>query len=815
MNSRFRKALWALAAATWFTSGVAQAQLEEVIVTAQKRQESVQEVPVAISVLSSEGLKKANIKYIDDLSNAISGVNIMNQNGYVQPIVRGVGTITPGSAFYQTAAIYVDDVYVTRTYSAVSAIETAESVQLLKGPQGALYGRNATAGAIIINTMQPEPGSEVEGNINLSYGEFDSTTVSGRIAGGLTDTLGVSLEAYWHENDGYFDILPASQNAQDDEFGNIDEITVRGKLVFEPNDNVRIRLNAAYTEWEGRWNSWDMVGDQEFPSAAQIMQINPTLAPGALEAIVANPGLNANAYEEAGLNSAQVLLATILGGQLGFPAASAIGLASQFGFSNGFGAAHENLINSCELGNYDGNGVECSGGNFINLDDISVGLHMTFNLERFDLVSISSYRDGAQSSAAGVADIDPTSPGAQALLGILSAAGITNLGLGFTGEFESEDIQQEIRLVSNESWNWQWMIGAHYFEESSGSHRVDGNSFGGLARNVNAAWENTSVSAFAQATFPLTDQWSATVGTRYISDEYEVTDNLDFSSPLPIVPAVAAIGPLGTIDDEQDFTTFLTRLEYQTDNWLGYASVSSGYKSGTLNQDGPAFGRAQPEEIIAYELGFKSQWMEDTLQFNGAVFYYDYTDPHVTFVDNATGGQVVLNIPEAEVTGIEFDLVGLAGDNLSWYINATALDTEYTKDAAFNNAAAGLTSTLASKGKDLGGAAPLQVAAGLDYRLPLGAGHEVAIAPTVNYNSGVWYDAENRVGSGGVSDEEYTIVNLNLRFAPVDGNWSATIWGKNLLDEEYYRGGTVANGFLPIVMPGDPRQVGVSFSYEF
>lgn len=801
------------------TSTIAQietvAQIEEVIVTAQKRAEVLQEVPIAISALSNEALTRANVSTIDDLSNAISGINVQNIGGYVTPVVRGVGTVAPGSGFYQSVATYVDDVYVARSYGTNFSVESAESVQLLKGPQGALYGRNATAGAIIINTKNPEPGSEVEGNLNLRIGEYDAKSIGARIAGGLSDTVGASIEGFWSERDGYWDILPASQNPNGDDFGGVDEWSVKAKLVFEPSDNVNIRLQASHIEWEGHWNVWDNVADQEFPSAAQIIQINPTLAPGFLENLVGNPGLNANAFADAGLNSGQVLLATLMGGQLGFPAANAIGLASLFSFSPEFGTAHENGINSCELGRFNPSGAPCAPGGFHNREDSTVSLHMTFGLDRFDLLSISSFRDGSQTSATDVADIDPSSPGAQALLGILGAVGINNLGLGFAGELTSEDIQHEFRLVSNDTWNWQWIVGAQYFEESSDTHKIDANSFGGLARNADVNWENRSVSIYGQATFPLTDSWSATLGTRYISDDYEMVDVLDFSDPTPIVPVVAAIGPLGTLKGDDTFTTFLARLEYQADNWLGYASASSGYKSGSLNADGPAFGRADPEDLTSYELGFKSQWANDTFRLNGAVFYYDYNDPHVTFVDNATGGQVLLNIPKAEVTGAELDLNGVAGPNLNWYFNVTALDTEYKEDTQFNNVAVGLTSTLATGGKDMGAAPPLQAVAGLDYRIPIRGG-ELAIAPSVSYNSGVWYDPENRIGSGGAgSDDAYSIVNLNVRYAPMDANWSATLWAKNLLDEEYYSSGITANGFFLITRFGDPRQVGVTFNYDF
>ena len=785
--------------------------IEEIVVTAQKRQESLQEVPVAVSALSAEGMERANIRSILDLSNAVSGVTINTIGTYMTPVVRGAGTVVPGSAVYQAVATYVDDAYMPRSYTMWSGIDFAESVQILKGPQGALYGRNATAGAIIVTTKKPEIGTEPEADISLSYAEYGEGRVTGRIASGIGENLAVSLQAHFRQNDGYFDTTPASQNPNNGEHKDSEENVVVAQLVFEPADNVRLSAKLARSEYNSNLMVFDNVGEFEIPSVAQIIQLNPLLAPGVLENIIGNPGLNASAFHAAGLSSPQVLLATILGSNLGAPAPNAIGIASLVGFSPEFGVNNDNLINSCEIGTIEVPAAGCETSSFANLEDTTASFRIEVDFDRFDFMSTFAFRDGSQGSGAGVADIDANSPGAQ----ILSALGLPNFGLGFTGTFVTEDFQLESRISSNDTWDWQWIAGINYFEESSDRHLVQGNSFGGAVEAARNSWENTSLSVYAQFTYPLTEQLSFSLGGRFTEDEIELTDEVDFTLPPErINPPVFAVGPLGTLEDSESVFTYLARLEYQAQNWLAYGGVATGYKSASFNNDGPAFGGADSEEITSIEFGFKSEWAEGRLQVNGSVFLYDYDRPHISFIDNATGGQILLSIDQGEVYGFDLDLVGIAGQRTNWFLNLTALESEYEDDTAFFNADLGLTSILATGGKQMAGASPLQVAAGLDYSFPFPASGELIISPSVNYNSGAWYDAENRVGTGGADDDAYTFVNLSLRYVPHDSNWKASLWAKNLTDEEYYEGGFVANGFFLLGIPANPRQVGATITFS-
>jgi iron complex outermembrane receptor protein len=469
---------------------------------------------------------------------------------------------------------------------------------------------------------------------------------------------------------------------------------------------------------------------------------------------------------------------------------------------------YENIINPCEIGTATGFRAKCRPANFVDTEIDQFSLKGVFQFNRFELVSISAFERSASNSAASVDDVDPLSEGAQQLMAI----GLPNLGLGFYGEFELENFQQELRLASNDTWKWQWIIGVQYFKEKATGHKNWSANFGTVTLQTNNPWSNESASIFGQATVPITDRLSFTVGGRHIEDTYKLRDELDYSDPF-VNPAFGGVS-FGKLKRDESFNTFTTRLEYKRDDWLVYGGVTSGFKAGSLNNDGPRYGEADPEELISYEVGVKSTWNDGRLHVNGSVFFYDYKDPHVTFIDNSVGGTRLLNIPDAEVLGADLDLTGLLSDRFSWFFNMTALDAEYTSDAQVNLSIG--PARLDTKGKRMGGTPKFQMAAGFDWILPIRQNADVVFTPTVAYNSGIWFDPENRSGSGkdGVSDDGYTIVNLNLRYQPHDANWKVTAWMKNALDEKYNRGGAAA-GLLLFGWAGDPRQVGLSVAYDF
>ena len=179
--------------------------LDEVIVTAQKRGENLQQVPVAVTALSSAALQAAGATTIDDINNLTSGLEIQSPNGYVQAHIRGVGTTAVGAGLENSVAVYVDGIYVASMPGSLMSLYDVSQVEVLKGPQGTLFGRNATGG--LIQVTSSTPSQEPTAHLDLGYANYDTFTGNAYVAGGLTDNLSASLAAHvstqgsgWGEN---------------------------------------------------------------------------------------------------------------------------------------------------------------------------------------------------------------------------------------------------------------------------------------------------------------------------------------------------------------------------------------------------------------------------------------------------------------------------------------------------------------------------------------------------------------------------------------------------------------------------------------
>ena len=228
------------------TSATSQADVRsdgytDIIVTAQRREERLVDVPASIVAISGEQLTRAGINGMDDLTRQAPGVIINKTGAYLQPTVRGIGASVQGGGAESNVAIYVDGVYVASQTGAMFDLANLESVQILKGPQGTLFGRNATGGAILITTR--DPSHDLSGQINASYGRFNEYKLSAYVTTGLTDTLAADLSTYYRSSDGF--VRDLRTNALRGEQSSLD---LRSKLLFEPSDDVKFVLLGSHNE---------------------------------------------------------------------------------------------------------------------------------------------------------------------------------------------------------------------------------------------------------------------------------------------------------------------------------------------------------------------------------------------------------------------------------------------------------------------------------------------------------------------------------------------------------------------------------------
>ncbi len=218
---------------------------DDIVVTAQRRSERLSEVPLTINVQSREKMAEANIVTFKELGQLTSGLNFTFIGGAAQPTMRGISSQSTAAGAENNVAIYVDGVYQSNIYGNSFDLPDVERVEVLKGPQGTLYGRNATGGAILVYTRNPE--FTTTGNIEVSNGIFDGGANDFRVKGfattPLTEQLAISLSGQYAHNEGYFsDVL------RDKRAGKIKSHNIRGKLLYEPTDSVSLLLNAYYSK---------------------------------------------------------------------------------------------------------------------------------------------------------------------------------------------------------------------------------------------------------------------------------------------------------------------------------------------------------------------------------------------------------------------------------------------------------------------------------------------------------------------------------------------------------------------------------------
>lgn len=240
----------AMAAPMWAAPALAQGAEEsgnsnDIVVTAQRRSEKLEEVPMSVAVVTQDTLAAAGINTLRDLQNITSGFQLNNSGSYPQPAIRGVTTTNSGS-YENNVALWVDGLYEITPQILNMDLPNVQNIQVLKGPQGALYGRNATGGAILIDTI--DPGKEWQGNIEATYGKYNDRRFRGYVAGPLSEKVGVSLAGTYRKTDGYYNkIDPTNTTKTVGHTLGLDQQSVRAKIKAQLTDAFRATLGYNYT----------------------------------------------------------------------------------------------------------------------------------------------------------------------------------------------------------------------------------------------------------------------------------------------------------------------------------------------------------------------------------------------------------------------------------------------------------------------------------------------------------------------------------------------------------------------------------------
>lgn len=763
-----RLASWSTAVTTaavlvgFSTRVVAAPALEEVIVTAEKREESLQDVPISIVAFSQEALEKLGISDIKDLAAKVPNVMINEFTGSsttVRLFIRGVGQNDVQVTQDPSVALYMDGVYIGSSVG--TAFETADlqRIEVLRGPQGTLYGRNATGGAINIITRRADPGGLTlkqkfdVGNLDL----FRSTSI---VNVPMTDTAAVKFAYTSHDQDGWVE-----NKGNGEDWGIVDRDTFTGDIFWEITDTLEANYKYEYYE----------VKDSS--RLSQALGFDPT-APAAGVVRFENPALNAN----------------------GIPV----------------DATTDRLDEATSFDN------ELKGDVQINANS----LHLDWELsDRLALRSITAYRDvnaftqNAQS---------PTT----SLLGLYS---IVN-GLPDTS---FNQFTQEFQLIGDTD-SLTWVGGLFYYEDES-EETNNGNSNGSEAIPPGqlidfTSTENTSVAIYGQATWTppsLGDRWHFTLGGRYSDDNRKAhRDNsrvaFGFAGTPTGVPAFAA-------DYDEDFGKFNPSFTVEYDlNAVSnvYAKVDTAYKAGGTSQRSTSlinFERGFDEEdLISYEVGYKGDLADSRVRLNAAVFYMKYDDYQQSVPTGTNAGERdFVNIPDADITGLELDVSVAITDDLVGTVSYGYLDTQFgSKTITYlaldpSNPPDGVSPITDTLTEDLALAAAHSATVALDYTHPVSFGL---------FSASINAQYQERTNSGVSEPTGYldnrTLVGINTGLSEIElgagyGRLKLVLWGKNLLDQEYYIGNVRQPQFEQLGLGGgvgtfgDPRTYGVTVEYEF
>ena len=217
--------------------------LEEVIVTATKRSESLQDIPVTVTAFSSETIQEAGIENASDLAILTPALNInVNTSPFnARMTIRGVGTAQTDPALEPSVGLFVDGVFLGRSGLGMSDLTDIERIEVLQGPQGTLYGKNTNAGAISVITKKPN-FEEFEGYVEASAGDYSMYRLTASASGPLTDTLAYRLSGSKHERDGFYD------NSAGDDLNDADDWNIQGKLQWEPTDSLSILVSGSHID---------------------------------------------------------------------------------------------------------------------------------------------------------------------------------------------------------------------------------------------------------------------------------------------------------------------------------------------------------------------------------------------------------------------------------------------------------------------------------------------------------------------------------------------------------------------------------------
>ncbi len=753
--------------------------LEEVVVTAQKRAESLQDTPIAITAFTATDLESKGIEDISQIAALTPNLTfdttaaLSGSSSAAVVFLRGVGSQSFQITDDPGVGTYVDGVYVSTSIGGVLDVIDIERIEVLRGPQGTLFGRNTIGGAV--NITSTKPSADGGSSFTATLGNFNRINVRGTTDLVLNDNLLLKISGGTKQADGFIEhlITPTSfptSNTTDDrqrsrsgeDLGDDNEAAGRLSLLYTPNDNLEIYLTA------------------------DASRVRETSAPSSLVGVVQGGSLVGLFYNNSTFPGVPSV-AEQLSGQIP-------GFAGAVLYDERFIAPDPSRQ------------TFATGPNGTSIDVYGVSATVKYNIsDNLEFKSITSYRN---TDALFNRDADG------------SPLTVTH----GSNNFEHEQFSQEFQLVGSAlEESLDWILGAYYFREEASDFFRAPITFPFGTGILNSEVENDSVAVFGQATYRFSDSLALTAGIRWTEDEKqllpdfrtELGTGVDF---LPFTNNVNGVRqpnvPFQVVSETFSEVTPRVSLEYNvSDSLLTYASYSEGFKGGGFNGRQP-FPRPagviqfDPETLKTFEIGAKWQSSNNRFRVNAAAFTTEYDDIQLTVFEGIAPG--TQNGGDAEIDGLEVEVAGILAEPLQFRLAASYLDGEYVRllqDPTNNNATPfPITNQLANSPEFSG-------SLGVDYILPFQGKGEYTFSVDVAYSDEIY---NNEANSELLRQPSHTIVDARFVYQPEDPTWTITLWGKNLGDERVIISGDAnpAIGFIEANF-NRPREYGITFNKRF
>ena len=752
--------------------------IEEIVVTARKRQETLQEVPVVVNVLTEEAIDSQRIEGIKDIATIVPGMvaskTISGTSGFIY--LRGVGTGSGNPGFDQAVAINVDGMGINSAQMLNAGMFDLRQIEVLKGPQALFYGKNSPGGVIAIHTN--DPGDEFELELTGMYETVaEETTLRGIISGPLSDTLGARIAFGRSEaDDSWIDVVNSDQfetgpaGPVQTAFGTgnseLETSFVLGTLLWEPAENfsaklkyARLQDNQTGTPYDGIQKVW--------------------CGTGAVQAI----------YPVAGVDNCK---------------------ADDEVMTPGINPSLNGLLKNGEFAGE-------TQGFFDNENDFAV-LEVNYHLDNgLTFTAVTGFFENEE-------------------LRFADASFQVASGLPVTNGTKLDQWSQELRLASNFDGNLNFTLGAFYEEKEieRDTDVIAGGFYSApfligvlgdfpiFAGRQISDQEGTSYSVFGQVNWDLSESWTLAIGGRYSSEEKENRIQVErAATPQFGLPAVARID-IPLLNPKEDWSNFSPEatLSYQhNDNVMFFASYREGFKSGGYDFSygiGPKVAIAttpgasldnlyNEENVDGFEVGMKSTLLDGTLRLNVTAYSFAYEDLQLSKFDGTSLSFSIFNAGKASVDGLEVESLWLTPvEGLSLTANVAWGKSEF--DEFIAPCWAGQTIALGCNrephpitanftGSDRSGdnlpfASDLSATLGLNYEARVSGNWNLGLSLTASFKDD--YNPVPELPPDDVRQDGYWWVNAGVSLYSSDDKWEFFIRGVNLADEVYKNSGAPA-----------------------